>query len=118
MEETESQRLFRHAFREAVDAVEFWGTGEIDALGSLHDGTGGNIRQSTVDDIRECAARKERMIESGERHGEDMTVAAEALAIVLKTCDNWERDERELEAACAEACLKTILAYVEGAISA
>lgn len=101
MKETKSQRLFRHAFREAVDAVEFWGTGKIDALSSLHDDTDENICQRTVNDIRKCAAYKERMIKFGERHGEDMTVAAEALAIVLKTCDNWERDERKFKAACA-----------------
>lgn len=95
MKETKSQRLFRHAFREAVDAVEFWGTGKIDALSSLHDDTDENICQCTVNDIRKCAARKERMIKFAERSGEDMAVATEALAIVLKTCDNWERDKRE-----------------------
>lgn len=95
MKETRSQRPFRHAFREAVDAVEFRGTGKIDALSGLHDGTDGNICQRTVNDIRKCAARKERMIEFEGRHGEDMTVAAEALAIVPKTCDNWERDGRK-----------------------
>lgn len=97
MKETESQRLFRHAFREAVDAVEFWGTGTIDALSSLHDDTDENICQRTVSDIRRCAAHKERMIKFAKRHGEDVAVATEALAIVLKTCDNWERDKREFD---------------------
>ena len=105
MKETKSQRLFRHAFREAVDAVEFWGTGKVDALSSLHDGTDENICQRTVNGIRKCAEHKESKIkfdeQRGELRGEDVAVAVEALAIVFKTCDNWERDERKFKAARA-----------------
>ena len=92
MKETKSARLFRHAFNEAVDAIETWGAGKIDALASLHDDTDEVIYQRTVNDIRKCAAKKARMIDFNARRGEDVTVATEALAIVLKTCDDWERD--------------------------
>ena len=101
MKETKSQRLFRHAFRKAVDAVEFCGTGKVDALSSLHDVTDESICQRTVNGILKCAAHKESKIKFDEQRGEDMTVAAEALAIVFKMCDNWKRDERKFKAARA-----------------
>lgn len=105
MKETKSQRLFRHAFREAVDGVEFWGIGKIDALGSLHDDTDENICQRTVNGIRKCAEHEESKIKFDERHGalrgEDVAVAVEALAIIFRTCDDWERNERKFKAARA-----------------
>lgn len=82
-------------------SVEFRGTGEIDAPGSPHDGTGGDIRRRTVDGIRERAAREGRTIESEGRRGEGMAAAAGASATVPKTCDGRERDGRKPEAACA-----------------
>lgn len=92
--ETKSQRLFRHAFFEAKRAIESFGAGRIDALASLHDGTDECICQRTVNAIRKHAERKQREIDFRERYGEDMSAQREALAIVLKTCDNWERDEK------------------------
>lgn len=44
------------------------------------------------------AERKQREIDFRERNGEDMNEHREALAIVLKTCDNWERDEKAFKA--------------------
>lgn len=99
--ETKSERLFRHAFYEAKRAVEYWGAGKIDALSSLHDGTDERICQRTVNAIRMYASFKTREIDFRERHGEDMSTQREAVAIVLKTCDNWERDEAEFKARLA-----------------
>lgn len=98
--QTKSERFFQHAFFEAKRAVkdEAWTGVKVDALGSLHDGTNECICQRTVNDIRRHAERKQREIDFRERHGEDMSEQREALAIVLKTCDNWERDEAELKA--------------------
>lgn len=96
--QTKSERLFFHAYREALDSIKTWGSGRIDALSSLHDETDECICKRTVNDIRKHADRKQREIDFRERHGEDMSEQREALAIVLKTCDNWERDEAEFKA--------------------
>ena len=96
--QTKSERLFFHAYSEALDNIMTFGSGRIDALSSLHDGTNECICQRTVNDIRKHAERKQREIDFRERHGEDMGEQREALAIVLKTCDNWERDEDEFKA--------------------
>lgn len=98
--QTKSERLFNNAFFEAKRVVkdEAWTGVKVDALGSLHDGTNECICQRTVNDIRRHAERKQREIDFRERHGEDMSEQREALAIVLKTCDNWERDEAEFKA--------------------
>ena len=100
--QTKSERLFFHAYSEALDSIRTWGSGRIDALSSLHDGTDECICQRTVNAIRKHADRKQREIGFRERHGEDMGEQREALAIVLKTCDNWERDEAEFKARLAE----------------
>ena len=99
--QTKSERLFRNAYREARDSIKTWGAGRIDALSSLHDGTDECICQRTVNDIRKHAERKQREIDFRERHGEDMGEQREALAIVLKTCDNWERDKADFNASLA-----------------
>lgn len=96
--QTKSERLFFHAYREALDSIKTWGSGRIDALSSLHDETDECICKRTVNDIRKHAERKQRETDFRERHGEDMSEQREALAIVLKTCDNWERDEAEFKA--------------------
>ena len=96
--QTKSERLFRNAYREALDSIKTWGAGRIDALSSLHDGTDECIYQRTVNAIRMYASFKTREIDFRERHGEDMSAQREAIAIVLKTCDNWERDEAEFKA--------------------
>lgn len=96
--QTKSERLFFHAYREALDSIKTWGSGRIDALSSLHDGTDECIYQRTVNDIRKHAERKQREIDFRERHGEDMSTQREAVAIVLHTCDNWEREEAEFKA--------------------
>lgn len=99
--QTKSERLFFHAYREALDSIKTWGSGRIDALSSLHDGTDECICKRTVNAIRGHADRKQREIDFRERHGEDMSEQREALAIVLKTCDNWECDEAEFRARLA-----------------
>lgn len=99
--QTKSERLFFHAYREALDSIKTWGSGRIDALSSLHDGTDENICQRTVNAIRMYASFKTREVDFRERHSEDMSEQREALAIVLKTCDNWESDEAELKARIA-----------------
>lgn len=104
--ETKSERLFRHAYREALDSIKTWGSGRIDALSSLHDETDECICKRTVNDIRKHADRKLRCIDSRERWGIEYDThtyaeAREAVAIVLKTCDNWERDEAESKARLA-----------------
>lgn len=101
--QTKSQRLFNNAFLEAKRAVKdaAWTGVKVDALSSLHDDTDECICQRTVNDIRKHAERKQREIDFRERHGEDMGEQSEALAIVLKTCDNWERDEAEFKARLA-----------------
>ena len=96
--ETKSERLFRHAFYEAKLSIDVWGANRIDALSGLHDGTDECICQRTVNAIRKHAERKRREIDFLERHGEDMSECREALAIVLNTCDNWERDEKAFKA--------------------
>lgn len=96
--ETKSERLFRHAFFEAMSSIDVWGANRIDALSSLHDGTDECICQRTVNAIRKHAERKQREIDFLERHCDDMSKQREALAIVLKTCDNWERDEKAFKA--------------------
>lgn len=96
--ETKSQRLFRHAYNEAYVHVTGWPDIHIDALSSLHDGTDECICQRTVNAIRKHAERKQREIDFLERHCNDMSKQREALAIVLKTCDNWERDEKAFKA--------------------
>lgn len=104
--ETKSERLFRNAYREALDSIKTWGAGRIDALSSLHDGTDECICQRTVNSIRKHADRKLRCIEQNERFGIEYDThtydeAREAVAIVLKTCDNWERDEKAFKARLA-----------------
>lgn len=101
--QTKSERLFSNALFEAKRAVkdEAWTGVKVDALSSLHDGTNECICQRTVNDIRGHAERKQREFDFRERHGEDMSEQRKALAIVLKTCDNWERDEAELKASIA-----------------
>ena len=99
--QTKSERLFCHAYREALESIRTWGSGRIDALSSLHDGTDECICQRTVNAIRKHADRKQREIDFRKRHGEDMGEQREALAIVLRTCDNWERDEAEFKARLA-----------------
>lgn len=99
--QTKSERLFFHAYREALESIRTWGSGRIDALSSLHDGTDECICQRTVNAIRKHADRKQREIDFRKRHGEDMGEQREALAIVLRTCDNWERDEAEFKARLA-----------------
>lgn len=101
VKQTKGERLFHNAYREALDSITTWGTGRIDALSSLHDGTDENICQRTVDAIRMYASFKTREIDFRERHGEDMSTQREAIAIVLNTCDNWERDEAEFNARLA-----------------
>lgn len=99
--ETKSERLFRNAFYEAKSAIKSFGEGKIDALSSLHDGTDECICQRTVNDIRKHAERKMREIDFRARHGEDMSKQREAVAIVLHTCSNWEREEAEFNARLA-----------------
>lgn len=98
VKETKSERLFRHAFFEAIISIEVWGENRIDALSSLHDGTDECICKRTVNAIRKCAERKQREIDFLERYSKDMSKQREALAIVLKTCDNWERDDKAFKA--------------------
>lgn len=99
--ETKSERLFRHAFREAYEHITSWPDLHIDALSSLHDDTDECICQRTVNDIRKHAERKMREIDFRARHGEDMSKQREAVAIVLHTCSNWEREEAEFNARLA-----------------
>ena len=101
IKQSKGERLFNNAYREALGSIKTWGTGRIDALSSLHDGTDENIYQRTVDAIRMYASFKTREVDFRERHGEDMSEQREALAIVLKACDNWERDEADLNARLA-----------------
>lgn len=103
--ETKSERLFRHAFFEAKRGVKSLGAGKIHALSSLHDGTDERICQRTVNDIRKHAERKRKSIEWDIRccvcepifDAEDY----EAVEIVLRTCDKWEREEAEFKARLA-----------------
>lgn len=106
--ETKSERLFRHAFFDARYAVESFGAGRIDALSSLHDGTNECICKRTVNAIRKHAEKKLNDIEWDARHSVKHGVKPifsaadrEAIAIVLRTCDNWERDEAEFKARLA-----------------
>lgn len=104
MKQTKAQRLFNNAYREAREAVEFWaprGT-KIDALSSLHDGTDEIICKRTVNAIRKLAEQRLRAIDQDVRFGVceqidgyDPEARREAVRIVLRTCDNWERDEAE-----------------------
>lgn len=103
--QTKSERLFFHAYREAKDSIKTWGFGKIDALSSLHDDTDEVIYQRTVNDIRREAAKYEQDVDRCVRYGvyseKREALEREALAIVLRTCDNWERDEAELKARLA-----------------
>lgn len=106
--ETKSARLFRHAFYEAKSAIKSFGAGKIDALSSLHDETDECICQRTVNAIRKHAEQKLKAINwdlkyATKRGLESIYEEAdrEAVAIVLHTCDNWERDEAEFKASLA-----------------
>lgn len=104
--QTKGERLFFHAYSEALDSIMTWGSGRIDALSSLHDGTDECIYQRTVNTIRKHADAKLRSIDFNERWGFEYGMytydeAREAVAIVLRTCDNWERDEAEFKARLA-----------------
>lgn len=103
--QTKSERLFQHAFFEAKRTIESFGAGMIGALSSLHDSTDERICKRTVNDIRRRAERKLCEIEWYESYcakngGESIFSEAdrEAIAIVMRTCDNWERDEAEFKA--------------------
>ena len=65
--QTKSERLFFHAYREALDSIRTWGSGRIDALSSLHDGTDECICKRTVNAIRKHADCKLRRIDFNER---------------------------------------------------
>ena len=104
--QAKSERLFFHAYSEALDSIVTWGSGRIDALSSLHDDTDECICQRTVNAIRKHADTKLRRIDFNERWGYEYGMytydeAREAVAIVLNTCDNWERDEAEFKARLA-----------------
>lgn len=104
--QTKSERLFFHAYREALDSIRTWGSNKIDALSSLHDDTDECICKRTINAIRKHADSKLRCIDFNERWGVEYDThtydeAREAVAIVLRTCDNWERDEADFKARLA-----------------
>lgn len=95
--ETKAERLFQHAYHEALDAIEFWGSGHIDALSRFTDGSDDVICQRTINGIRRAAQKKLRYIEQDRRLGMKGSVpydiGCEAVSIVLKTCEGWEREK-------------------------
>lgn len=98
MKQTKSQRLFNHAYQEALGAVKRHGSGVVSALSTLYDGGKDGICQRTVNDIRKHAERKLRAIAENEEVGVEYDThtydeAREAVSIVLKTCDDWEAIE-------------------------
>lgn len=98
MTETKSKRIFRHAYSEALEAIKRHGSGRVRALSTLYDGGKDGICQRTVNDIRKHAERKMRAIDENEEDGIEYEThtydeAREAVAIVLKTCDDWEAIE-------------------------
>lgn len=106
--ETKSERLFRHAFSDAKRAIKDFGAGKIDALNTLHDGTDERICQRTVSAIRKHAERRRANIEWDTfaclkycRKPIYNAADYEAVEIVLKTCDNWEREQAEFKARLA-----------------
>lgn len=106
--ETKSERLFRHAFSDAKRAIKDFGAGKIDALNTLHDGTDERICQRTVNDIRKHAERRRANIEWDTfaclkycRKPIYNAADCEAVEIVLRTCDKWEREEAEFKARLA-----------------
>lgn len=103
--ETKSERLFRHAFFEAKRTIESFGAGKIDALSSLHDGTDERICQRTVNAIRKHAEQKLKAINWDLNRAPKWGLESiyeeadrEAIAIVLHTCDKWEREQVDSKA--------------------